>query len=105
MSNYPMPKINLSDISLNGYEADITNPSQASTKVWTYNGNQWFVDTNGDGTQNNAEAAVSGTGIAVNGNSIILTNAVNPTSPSPTDQRAHFRTRPHCSRTSCGRSR
>ena len=68
-----------------GYEADLNNPLQASTKVWTYNGNQWFVDTNGDGTQNNGEAAVSGTGIAVSGNSIILNNAVNPALPLTVD--------------------
>jgi hypothetical protein len=67
-----------------GYEADITNPAQASTKIWTYNGNQWFVDTNGDG-QNNGEPTVSGTGVSVSGNSIILSNAVNPASPSTVD--------------------
>ena len=67
-----------------GFEADIKNPLQASTKVWTYN-NGWFVDTDGDGVQNGAEAAVSGTGIAVSGRSIILTNAVNPASPTTVD--------------------
>ncbi|MDH4377451.1 MAG: Calx-beta domain-containing protein [Ramlibacter sp.] len=67
-----------------GFEADIKNPLQASTKVWTYN-NGWFVDTDGDGSRNGAEPAVSGTGITVSGRSIILTNAVNPASPSTID--------------------
>jgi hypothetical protein len=68
-----------------GYEADINNPLQASTKIWTFNNNTWFVDGNRDGIQNNGEAAVSGTGITVNGRSIILTNAVNPASPNTVD--------------------
>lgn len=68
-----------------GYETDIKNPTQLSTRVWTYNGNQWFLDADGDGIQDAGESIVSGTGISVNGNSIILSNAVNPTSPSTVD--------------------
>ena len=67
-----------------GYETNINNPTQATTRVWTYN-NGWFVDTNRDGIQNNSEAAVSETGIRVTGQSIILSNAVNPTTPATVD--------------------
>ena len=67
-----------------GYETNINNPTQATTRVWTYN-NGWFVDTNRDGNQNNSEAAVSETGIRVTGQSIILSNAVNPTTPATVD--------------------
>ncbi|WP_300557384.1 Ig-like domain-containing protein [Limnohabitans sp. Rim8] len=67
-----------------GYETSISNPTQATTRVWTYN-NGWFVDTSRDGIQNNTEAAVSGTGIRVTGQSIILSNAVNPTTPATVD--------------------
>ena len=67
-----------------GYETNINNPTQATTRVWTYN-NGWFVDTNRDGIQNNSEAAVSETGIRVTGQSIILNNAVNPTTPATVD--------------------
>jgi hypothetical protein len=67
-----------------GYETSINNPTQSTTRVWTYN-NGWFVDANRDGIQNNSEAAVSETGIRVTGQSIILSNAVNPTTPATVD--------------------
>jgi uncharacterized repeat protein (TIGR01451 family) len=67
-----------------GYETNIKNPIQATTRVWTYN-NGWFVDTNANGVQNTGEVAPSGTGIRVNGQSIILSNAVNPTTPAAVD--------------------
>jgi uncharacterized repeat protein (TIGR01451 family) len=61
-----------------GYETDINNPLQSTTKVWTYNGGKWFVDSDGDGTQDAGESEVSAN------QSVILYNAVNPTTDSST---------------------
>jgi len=72
-----------------GYEADGSNPLQASTKVWIYQNNTWYNDTNLNGVYDNGtDSAVSTTttnGVKASGASIILSNAVSPTSPTTVD--------------------
>ena len=72
-----------------GYEADIANPLQSSTKVWIYQNNTWYNDTNQNGVYDSGtDTAVSSTttnGVKASGASIILSNAVNPTSPLTVD--------------------
>lgn len=72
-----------------GYEADISNPLQASTKIWIYQNNTWYNDVNQNGVYDSGvDTTVSTTltnGIKAAGASIILSNAVNPTSPLTVD--------------------
>ncbi|NLV98123.1 MAG: cadherin-like domain-containing protein, partial [Desulfovibrionales bacterium] len=61
-----------------GYEADINNPTQDSTKIWTYtDADGWFIDTNGDFIKNAGEQAIhNGNTIIANGRNLILKNQV-----------------------------
>lgn len=72
-----------------GYEADISNPLQASTKIWIYQNNTWYNDVNQNGVYDSGvDTTVSTTltnGIKAAGASIILSNAVNPASPLTVD--------------------
>ncbi|MFV0371669.1 MAG: hypothetical protein ACK5JI_08570 [Azonexus sp.] len=86
-----------------GYETDLSNPLQSTTKVWTYtDADGWFVDTDGDGIGNNGEAAVAnGTTIVADGRTLILNNnvsashAANPgATPTSTARTRSVRPRP-----------
>ena len=69
------------------YETNLNDPTQTSTKVWVYTGGLWYNDLDKSGSYNTGDTAVvSGTGgITVNGQTLILTNAVNPLSPTTVD--------------------
>ncbi len=60
------------------YEADLSNPNQASTEVWLYEGNKWYRDLDKSGTLTAGDTEITTGGkFIVNGPTLVLKDDVD----------------------------